>query len=141
MAAIAYTKVTATTNQLVYAWTGDAAGTLSYATMLADALTATGTCLKSTLTAVGGQCDSNAKAVSALLTGEAFTGAGGSSITTNVQCSILYTATTSLKTVPALTAVDDGGTNNPALTLTPDAGGGGTASGLLYITLRHSIVQ
>lgn len=137
MAAVAFTLAQASGQHLTYAWSGDAAGTLSYTTLMTDAVTGP---LRTALTAVASQCDTNGKATSALISGAAFTGVSGSSITTNIQCRMvtetrgLLAATTS---VPGLTAVDSGAGNNPELVVTP----GDTLTGTLFIVFRHSIVK
>lgn len=136
MAAIAFTKVVATDNEVVYSWTGDSAGTLAYATLAADA--GTTSTIGRILASLSGQCNSNAKAVSALQTGESFVGTSGSTIVTNIQSKLVYTASTTGKAPTSLTAVDDGGTNNPLITLTPD---GAASSGFLYITHVFSAIQ
>lgn len=134
--ALTYTLVRATPNQLVYAWasTGAEAGDLSFATMLADAQA--GGLLKQMLTKLDGECNSDAKATSALITGEAFTGASGAVIQSDIQCDVVVQTATTAKAPPALTAADDGATNDPKLTITADA----ATAGWLRITRVHSIV-
>ena len=138
MAVINATKVAATTNELTYTFTGTGAdtGTISYATLVADAVSGpSGTStLKSVLQTVGGQCDSNAKAISALITGEAFTGAGGASFTTNIEVKLVAGTGTA---IPSVTAADDGATNNPQITFAT----AGVGQCWLYIKRVHSIVQ
>lgn len=132
MGAVAYTLVRATPHQLVYSFTGDGAGTLAYATFAANAVAGP---LSTAIAACAGQCDSNAKATSALIYGASFVGAiSAAAIITNIQTRITLTLTTTIKFTPGLTAVDDGGTNNPALVLTPEA----ASTGFLYITHRWS---
>ena len=135
MAAVAYTKVTATQNQLVYSWTGDVAGTLAFATLLADATA--GSPLRDALVTATAHTDSNAKATAALLSGAPFTGTGVTppTITTNIQSTILqHTGATA---VPLVTAVDSGVGDTPDLVITVAAAG----TGLLFITQRHSIIR
>ena len=134
MAAVAFTKVVATDNQLVYSWTGDSVGTRTYAQLAADA--GTTTTLGKILASLAGQCDSNTKAVSALQTGATFAGLNGN-ITTNIQSTLVYTLSTAAKYPGFLTATDDGGTNNPQLNITTEA----ASEGFLYITHVHSVVQ
>jgi hypothetical protein len=132
MGAIAYTLVRATPHQLIYSYTGDAAGTLAYATMAADA-SVTGP-LKTALAALSGETDSNAKATAALLTGAPFAGAVTASITTNIQSQIVDSTLTTTKAGVGVTAVDNGAGNSPDIVLTPDA----ASTGHLFITHRWS---
>lgn len=140
MAVINATKVAATTNELIYTFTGTGAdtGSIAYATLVADAATGTAgtTTLKSVLTGLAGQCDSNAKAISALITGaDSFTGAlSGSAITTNIEVKLVAGA---VAAIPSVTAVDDGGTNNPAINFATT----GVGQCWLYIKRVHSVVQ
>jgi hypothetical protein len=120
---------------LVYTWTGDSAGTRTFAQILADA--GTTTTLGKALAELAGECNSNDKAIAALLTGASFTGTSGKVITSNIQCHMTYTLSTSAKYPGFLTATDDGGTNNPQLTITAEA----ASEGILYITHVHSVVQ
>jgi hypothetical protein len=138
MAVIPATKVAATTNELTYTFTGTGAdtGTITYASLVADAATGTSgtSTLRTVLQSLGGQCDSNAKAISALITGEAFTGVSGSSITTNIEVKLVSATGTA---IPSVTAADDGATNNPQITFAT----AGVGQCWLYITRVHSIVQ
>jgi hypothetical protein len=140
MAVINATKVSATTNELIYTFTGAGAdtGTITYATLVADALTGTSgtSTLKTVLAALTGQCDSNAKAISALITGEQFTGAGAGTpaITTNIEVKLVASTGTA---IPSVTAADDGASNNPQITFAT----AGAGQCWLYITRIHSIVQ
>jgi len=141
MATITATKVAATQNELVYTFTGAGAdtGAITYATLVADAaaVTAAGAInLKTILIALSGQTDSNAKAISALITGEAFTGAGTGTptITTNIEVKLVASTGTA---IPFAIAVDDGSTNNPALNF----GTAGAGQCWLYIKHVHSNVQ
>jgi hypothetical protein len=139
MAVINATKVSATTNELTYTFTGTGAdtGTISYATLVADALTGTAgtSTLKTVLTSLAGQCDSNAKAISALITGEQFTGAGVGTpaLTTNIEVNLVSSTGTA---IPSVTAADDGATNNPQITFAT----AGVGQCWLYIKRVHSIV-
>jgi hypothetical protein len=139
MAVINATKVSATTNELTYTFTGAGAdtGTITYATLVADAFTGTSgtSTLKTVLSALAGQCDSNAKAISALITGEQFTGAGAGTpvITTNIEVKLVASTGTA---IPFVIAVDDGATNNPAINF----GTAGAGQCWLYINRVHSIV-
>lgn len=133
MAAVAFTKVRAKPNRLVYTWTGDAAGDLAFATLLADAVAGP---LKTQLAAVAGQCDSDAKATAALLTGASFTGAvSGAAIETNCRSSVVWQ--TGATAIPLLTAADDGAGNNPKLTITVAAAG----TGILVVEFDHSLIR
>ena len=139
MAVIAATKVNATQNELVYTFTGTGAdtGTITYATLLADALSPTvvdASNLKTILASVGGECDSNAKAISALITGEAFTGASGKTRTTNIEVKLVSAVATA---VPTVAAADDGATNNPQIAFAT----AGVGQCWLYIKHVHSVVQ
>jgi hypothetical protein len=133
MAAVAFTKATATPNQLVYIWDGDANGTLAYATILADAVDGP---LKAALAALDGECDSNTKAASALLIGAPFTGVSGKSITSNIQSSLVYQQSTAAKYPGTLTAVDSGAGNDPNIVIGVEA----QSAGILFITHRHSVI-
>lgn len=137
MAAIAFTFVRATPHQLIYSFdAGVNAGTLIYATFAAATVAGP---LKTAIDACAGQCDSSAKAVSALISGESFVGALSlAAIITNIQSTILLQTTTAATTTPSLTAVDGGGGNSPDLLITPDAGGAGGCAGFLMITHRWS---
>lgn len=144
MSAIAFTLVRKTPHQLIYSFDGDAAGTLDYATMLADALAGrtsgqTDSPLHAALVAAGAQCTSDAKATSALITGETFVGGGVAtpSITTNINSRVQQATATASKAPVGLTAVDSGGGNDPNVVLTPD----GAATGWLYIEQRMSVVR
>jgi hypothetical protein len=140
MAVITATKVAATTNELTYTFTGTGAdtGTITYASLVADAATGTSgtSTLKTVLQNLGGQCDSNAKAISALITGEQFTGAGTGtpSLTTNIEVKLVAATGTA---IPSVTATDDGATNNPQITFAT----AGVGQCWLYIKRIHSIVQ
>lgn len=131
MAAIAFTKVLAAADQLVYSWLGDAAGTLTYATLVADA-TVTGPLLTA-LQAITGECNTNGKATSALISGAAFSGTSGTTRQTWIQTIVLNQ--TPIAT--GLLATDSGGDNQPLLTLTPAA----DTNGMLFITHIHSVVR
>jgi hypothetical protein len=140
MAVITATKVAATQNELIYTFTGTGAdtGTIAYATLVADAaaVTASGASnLKTILTGLAGQCDSNAKAVSALITGEGFTGAvSGATIASNIEVKLVSAATAA---VPTVTAADDGATNNPQYTFAT----GGVGQCWLYVKHVYSTAQ
>jgi hypothetical protein len=139
MAVITATLKNATQNELVYTFTGAGAdtGTITYATLVADApaVTVAGASnLKTILTAVGGECNSNDKAISALITGEAFTGTSGKSLTTNIEVKLVAATGTA---IPFVTAVDDGGTNNPQVNF----GTAGAGQCWLFVTHVHSVVQ
>lgn len=140
MAVINATKVAATTNELIYTFTGTGAdtGTIAYATLVADAAAgpAGTSTLKTVLSGLAGQCDSNAKAISALITGaDAFTGAvSGSAITTNIEVKLVAATGTA---IPSITAADDGATNNPQYTFAT----AGVGQCWLYIKRVHSVVQ
>ena len=134
MAAVAFTKVVATDNQIVYSWTGDAAGDLAYATLAADV--GTTSTIGKIIAALAGECNSDAKATAALQTGASFTSTTNKTVTTNIQSTLVYTSSTAAKYPGFLNALDDGATNNPKLTLTAEA----ASSGFLYITHHHSIV-
>lgn len=133
MGVINATKVKATANELIYTFTGAGAdtGTIAYATLVADAVTGP---LKVALQSVDAQCDSNAKAISALVTGEAFTGAGGSSITTNIEVKLVAATGTA---IPYVTAADSGAGNDPDYNF----GTAGVGQCWLYIRHAHSIIQ
>lgn len=134
MAVITATKVKSTSNELIYTFTGTGAdtGTITYATLVADAVT--GSPMKTILSSLAGQCDSNAKAISALITGEAFTGAGGSAITTDIEVKLVAATGTA---IPSVGAADDGATNNPQIAFAT----AGVGQCWLYIKHVHSIVQ
>lgn len=134
MAVITATKVKSTSNELIYTFTGTGAdtGTITYATLVADAVT--GSPMKTILSSLAGQCDSNAKAISALITGEAFTGASGSTLTTDIEVKLVAGTAAA---IPFVTAADDGATNNPALNF----GTTGIGQCWLYVKHVHSIVQ
>lgn len=127
MAAVAYTLVSATAKQLVYSWLGDSAGTLAYATMAADA--SVDGPLKSTLAALSGETDSNAKAISALISGESFVGAVTALVKTGIQSRVVLS--TGAAVVPLLTAVDNGAGNSPDITIGVAAAG----TGFLFIEI------
>jgi hypothetical protein len=130
MAAIAYTLVRSTPHQLVYAWTGDAAGDLTYATLTADAVNGP---LKAALAAAAGLTDTNAKATACLITGS-FALSALSSGFSDIETSVVYEVIAAAEAAAGLTATADGG-NSPQLTLTPDAS---VASGWLCVTHRWS---
>lgn len=137
MAAVTFTLVQASGQHLTYAWSGDAAGTLAYPTLVTDAVTGP---LRTALLALAGEVNSNGKAASALLSGATFTGALTSSVTSNIQCRLLTETRDLLGTadsVAGLTGVDSGAGNNPDLVLTPGAG----LTGSLFLFYKHSIVQ
>ena len=139
MAVITATLKNATQNELVYTFTGTGAdtGTITYATLLADApaVTALGASnLKTILTAVGGECNSNDKAISALITGEAFTGTSGTVRTTNIEVKLVAGTAAA---IPFVTAVDDGGTNNPQVNF----GTAAVGQCWLFVKHVHSTVQ
>lgn len=137
MAVITATKVSATTNEITYTFTGTGAdtGTIPYATLVADALTGTAgtSTLKTVLSSLAGECNSNAKAISALITGEAFTGTSGASITTNLEVNLVSSTGTA---IPFVTAVDSGASNNPDIAF----GTAGIGQCWLYIKRIHSII-
>jgi hypothetical protein len=135
MAAVAFTKVVSTDNQIVYSWTGDAPGDLAYATLAADV--GTTSTIGRIIASLAGQCGTDAKAAAALQTGASFTGTLSGTIATSIQSTLVYTLSTSAKYPGFINAIDDGGTNNPKLTLTAEA----NSSGFLYITHAHTIVQ
>jgi hypothetical protein len=137
MAVINATKVSATTNELTYTFTGTGAdtGTITYATLVADALTGTAgtSTLKTVLASLAGECNSNAKAISALITGETFTGTSGASITTNIEVNLVSSTGTA---IPSVIAADDGATNNPQITFAT----AGVGQCWLYIKRVHSSI-
>jgi hypothetical protein len=136
MAAVAFTKIVSTDNQIVYSWTGDVAGDLAYATLAADV--GTTSTLGRIIASLAGQCGTDAKAVAALQTGASFVGTvSGAAIVTNIQCDLVYTLSTATKYPGFINAIDDGGTNSPKLTLTAEA----NSSGFLYITHVFSAIQ
>ena len=131
MAAVAFTLAVAAADQLVYSWTGDAAGTLTYATLVSNAVTGP---LKTALQAITGECNTDAKATAALVTGASFTGTNGTARQTWIQASVLSVAAVGY----GLAATEDPGVNDqPLLTLTPAASTGG----FLYLTHIHSVVR
>lgn len=134
MAVINATKVKATANELIYTFTGTGAdtGTITYATLVADAATGP---LKTVLASLAGQTDSNAKAVSALITGEAFTGAGTGTptLTSDIEVKLVSGVATA---VPTIAATDDGATNNPQYAFAT----AGVGVCWLYIRHNHSII-
>lgn len=142
MAVITATLKNATQNELVYTFTGAGAdtGTITYATLVADAPATTvagASNLKTILTALAGECGaaSNAGAISALITGETFTGTlSNKPITTNIEVKLVAGTAAA---IPFVTAVDDGATNNPAINF----GTAGIGQCWLYITHVHSVVQ
>ena len=142
MATITATLKNATQNELVYTFTGTGSdtGSIAYATLVADApaVTALGASnLKTILTSLAGECGaaSNAGAISALITGETFTGTlSAKPITTNIEVKLVAATAAA---IPFVTAVDDGGTNNPAINF----GTAGIGQCWLYITHVHSTVQ
>lgn len=138
MAVINATKVNASTNELIYTFTGTGAdtGTISHSTLVSDAFTGPdGTdTLKTVLAALAGQTNSDAKAVSALITGEQFTGTSGSAIATSIEVKLVAATGTA---IPSITAVDDGAGNNPQYTFAT----AGVGQCWLYIRRAHSIIQ
>jgi len=134
MAAVAFTKFGATPHQLVYAWNGDADGTLPYATMVADAADGP---LKQALVALDGECDSDLKASQGLISGTPFTGASGKSITSHIQSTLTYVFSTAAKYPGFVKAVDSGGGNDPDIVIGAEA----ASEGFLFITFRHSTIQ
>jgi len=135
MPAVAFTKVVSTDNQIVYSWTGDSVGDLAYATLAADV--GTTSTLGRIITSLAGQTNSAAKAIAALQTGVSFTGTSGGIFATSIQSTLVYTSSTSAKYPGFLNAADDGGTDNPKLSLTAEA----ASTGFLFITHAHTIVQ
>lgn len=131
MAGNTFTLVRATAHQMIYSYDNQAGpGTLAIATLSADAVTGP---LKTALAAVTGQCDSNAKATAAMITGASFVGAvSGAAIISNIQCRVVPDTFSAGKAPPCLTAVDSGADNSPLLTLTSD-----TASATGYIFVQH----
>jgi hypothetical protein len=139
MAIITATLKNATQNELVYTFTGTGAdtGTIAYATLVADAPATTvagASNLKTILTALTGECNSAPKAISALITGEAFTGTSGKVSTTNIEVKLVAGTAAA---IPFVTAVDDGGTNNPAINF----GTAGVGQCWLFVKHVHSVVQ
>jgi hypothetical protein len=133
LAANNFTLVRATPHQLIYSYDNQAGpGTLPIATLLADAVTGP---LKTALTSSSGECNSDAKANAALITGAPFVGAITASVTTNIQSTVQPLAFTAGKAPPCLTAVDSGGGNDPLLTLTSDTA---SQTGNIFITHRWS---
>lgn len=130
MAAVAFTAVTATENEIVFSWSGDAAGSLTLATMVAAAKS--NSALKAILSGLTANCN-GADAVAALITGATFTGVNGESVTTNIHARVESGAAVAA----GLAAAEEGATNSPQLTITPAA----ASSGWLYVTHIHSVVQ
>lgn len=130
MAAVAFTLAVAAADQLVYSWTGDAAGTLTYATLVSNAVTGP---LRTALLDIIGECNTDAKATAALITGAAFTGTSTTARQTWIQAAVLPVAAVGY----GLAATDSGADNQPLLTLTPAANTGG----FLYLTHIHSVVR
>lgn len=133
MGAIAFTLLGKTQNRLVYFFTGDAAGTLTYATWLADAIA--GSDLAVAATALGGTCDSDAKAGLAI----AGLAADGTSPSKGGICAQItsYTLVTTAKAPVTVQGKDSGAGNNPDILLTPDA----STNGILTIIHAHTIVN
>lgn len=130
MAAIAYTLVRSTPHQIVYSWTGDLAGDLTYATLTADAVNGP---LKTALVAVAGLTDTNAKATACLVTGS-FAVAALSSGFSDIETSVVYEVVPAGEAAAGLTATAGVG-NSPQLTLTPETS---VTSGWIYVTHRWS---
>lgn len=138
MAVITATLKNATQNELVYTFTGTGAdtGTIPYATLVADALapTAAGARnLESILVAVGGECNSTPKAISALITGEAFTGTSGKVSTTNIEVKLVAGTAAAIPFVTAAAPT----ASNPEINF----GTAGVGQCFLYIKHVHSVVQ
>lgn len=130
MAAIAYTFVRATPYQLIYSWTGDAAGTLAYSVYSAQTVSGP---LKVAIDALNAETDSAAKATAAVITGAPFVGAVTASVTSNIQTTTIVNLIAAGFAPPELTAADSGAGNTPDIVLTPDAG---ATEGFIFITKR-----
>lgn len=142
MADILFTFVRATPHQLIYSFdAGVTAGTLLHSVMIGNAVAGP---LLTALQAVVGLCTNTDKATIALLTGGGTVNAevATAALTTNIQPYIGVTVPTAAKTSPALTAVragaNGGVASSPDYVLTPDSGGVGGCTGVLYITHRWS---
>ena len=138
MAVITATLKNATQNELVYTFTGTGAdtGTIPYATLVADAPapTAAGASnLETILTALAGECNSTPNAISALITGEAFTGTSGKVSTTNIEVKLVAGTAAAIPFVTATAPT----ANNPDINF----GTAGVGQCWLYIKHVHSVVQ
>lgn len=133
MATGTVTLVSANPNRSCYSFAftvGQTAVTLPFLTMLGDAVTGP---LKTQLAALTAQTDTNAKAISALISGESFVGGGVGTptIVSRINSYLVHMTLTSAAAATSVTAVDDGATDSPALVLTPSANAAST--GFLFI--------
>jgi hypothetical protein len=136
MAAYTFTKLLATPCKLVYLVSGTATATLAYSVYEADCVAGP---LKAMLDSnlVAAVCNTNAKARSAVITGEGIAAnqATPTFIQTRLQTMVGVTANGPI----GVDAVDSGAGDNPDIVLT--AADAGATTAYLEITIAHSIIR
>lgn len=136
MAAGTITLVSANPNRLCYSFAftaGQTVATLAFTTYaLVDAVTGP---LKTALLQAQGQCTTNAKAISAVISGESFVGGGPNTptVVTRINSNLVTTAQLTATAAPVVSAVDSGAGDSPDITVTADNAAMGTATGFLFI--------